>query len=286
MISIVTTSQLMINPHGFTCINFNTQAYPGALYIVIPSKNNCKSDCVCPVVLIADQDCQNFQMCSCIMDTHFNDSLRICSTTQSYLQLCISNVTSGMNNTNVHLYTQRYTTCAPSYRKYVKAFKIIIRDIYSITFKTVTSTDRYNYIGVTGQTSTENLSRLVLSHTSEITRATDSEADLKTTIQGPTSNSSDTKLASDKKSPPSVRGTSILPIYVIGIVTTATCFTVIVIVIGVIIAVRKGKKQSPIHIYDDIGCIRESSGRHSQLHHTLSDESPTMTRNPIYNYQY
>lgn len=119
----------MITLHGFTCINFSTQAHSGALYIVIPTKNSCKPDCICPIILIADQDCLNFQVCSCIMDTLFNNSLSLCAVTPTHFQLCISNVTNGMNNTNVHLYTRTYSNCAQPYRKYIKAFKIFIGDV-------------------------------------------------------------------------------------------------------------------------------------------------------------
>ena len=64
------------------------------------------------------------------MDTHFINSLNVCSIDLTNLQLCFSNISSQLNDSNIHLYQTIISNCINPYtfRKYVKSFKITIGD--------------------------------------------------------------------------------------------------------------------------------------------------------------
>lgn len=130
LVAVFTEQLIISSSQRSSCVSHNTQQNPGVLNVILPSVRSCQADCICSVLLLANQNCYDFQTCSCISETSFLNSLTVCVSNISHLLICIGNFTDEMNNTNVHFFVTRHSSCIQqnlyySYRKYVKAIKII-----------------------------------------------------------------------------------------------------------------------------------------------------------------
>lgn len=132
----VVTKQLHISlaPPERVCASVaNSTQVP--LYVVVPRSRNrhLGVDCKCHILFLTNQECFSFESCYCAIDTAFAHSLRVCQTQNSTMQACFSGFTNSINNTLVHFYeVLPLSVCSfdrsELFRKYVKAFQIIILD--------------------------------------------------------------------------------------------------------------------------------------------------------------
>lgn len=136
--------ELISKEHTSACIDYAFQRVNGVLNIVLPTRDPCRLDCICPVILITNPGCYNFQSCSCIADTRFNGYLYVCVSNGTMFNVCFSNLNSAMNNSLLHLYQTKYSNCQNEmiylYRNYVKSFKIIVTDNLNYIVPTTSTT--------------------------------------------------------------------------------------------------------------------------------------------------
>ena len=126
---------------GYVCRMIHTKDIYGPLNIVLPTNDNiCEPDCICPIVFLLNQDCYTAELCSCIHNTVFTHTLSLCRTEPTNIQLCINNITDGMNGSRLHIFQSKTSYCQNSwiysYRNYVKAFMILIAGIFTVSEST------------------------------------------------------------------------------------------------------------------------------------------------------
>lgn len=99
------------------------------IYVVIPLTYLQMSDCICPALILPNQECSSLGLCHCAADTSFINSLELCLNGVN-LEICISsNVQDETNNTVLYLYELKpLSDCYVDqvYRKYIKALQIFI----------------------------------------------------------------------------------------------------------------------------------------------------------------
>lgn len=128
----VTTQTLVSNQlMSSICTTFNQEDTVGMLNIVLSTASRCEPDCICPVVFVRNQNCYSADSCSCVNRTNFLNSLEICLVQSTTLQLCINNITDKMNNSHLHIFQTKFSSCYQysllySYRKYIKAFTVLL----------------------------------------------------------------------------------------------------------------------------------------------------------------
>ena len=93
--------------------------------LALPSDNNDKRDCLCPIAIIEIDGCHDFNSCSCIGDTLYRNILSICHRNSSgKFVLTLQNMTRAMNNTRFHFYLSFFCGTI-AIRQYVDSFQIV-----------------------------------------------------------------------------------------------------------------------------------------------------------------
>ena len=102
------------------------------MYIAFPVNQADMPDCLCPIIILKEDDCYNLEQCHCANEAVILNSAEIVNvchnSSTGKLSLYIQNIKRTDNNTHLHCYNSKVCNHGSSgqlIREYIDSFKII-----------------------------------------------------------------------------------------------------------------------------------------------------------------